>query len=279
MKNDFVGAPDPESGVADPATSARAASLLAINIGNSNIAIGVFKTSTLVASWRAHTEVDGTVDEYAILLNDFFENAALTTDGWRGAIIGSVVPPLTMTFQELCRRHWVDPLIVSSQLKTGMPIRYEDPRALGVDRLVEAVAAKSKYGVPVIVIDFGTATTFNAVNRAGEFAGGAIAPGLNLAADALYRATAQLPRIDLAMPPRATATNTVHAMQSGILFGYLGLVEGLVKRLRDELGEPTARVIATGGLAPKLAPQTRVIDVVDSELILNGLQIIFEMNA
>ncbi len=294
MKDDFVGALDSEASpgpkpapsvpkgrkVADPATPARVAPLLAINIGNSNIAIGVFKAATLAASWRAHTEADRTADEYAVLLNDFFQEAALAAEGWRGAVIGSVVPPLTGTFQELCRRHWkVDPLIVSSQLTLGMPIRYENPRALGVDRLVEAVAAKSKYGAPVIVIDFGTATTFNAVNRAGEFAGGAIAPGLNLAADALYRATAQLPRIDLTMPPRATATNTVHAMQSGILFGYLGLVEGMVKRLRDELGEPTARVIATGGLAPKLAPQTRVIDVVDSELILDGLQIIFEMNA
>lgn len=283
MKNDFVEAQDPEPSLQPkPALSLskgrRAAPLLAINIGNSTIAIGVFKASMLVASWRAHTEVDRTVDEYTILLNDFFENAALGTDGWRGAVIGSVVPPLTATFQELCRRHLVDPLIVSSQLKTGMPIRYENPRALGVDRLVEAVAAKSKYGAPVIVIDFGTATTFNAVNRAGEFAGGAIAPGLNLAADALYHATAQLPRVDLALPPHAIATNTIHAIQSGLVYGYVAMVDGMVERMREELGESNARVIATGGRANLIAPESRVIDAVDTDLILYGLEIMYNAN-
>lgn len=266
--------------------------LLAIKIGNSNVTVGVFEGSTLLAHWRAHTEADKTADEYAILLDDFFAQAALASlhplplpratgegRGWCGAILVSVVPPLTATFQELCRRHLeLDPLIVGSKVKTGMPIRYEEPRALGADRLVEAVAAKAKFGVPVIAIDFGTATTFNVVNRAGEFAGGAIAPGLYLAADALYRSTAQLPRIDLALPPRTIATNTTHAMQAGILFGYLGMVEGMVKRMRDELGEPNARVVATGGLATMLAPQTRVIDEVDTELILHGLRIIYEMN-
>jgi type III pantothenate kinase len=144
--------------------------------------------------------------------------------------------------------------------------------------LVEAVAAKAKFGAPIIVIDFGTATTFNAVNRAGEFIGGAIAPGLDLAAEALHRATAQLPRVDLTMPPRVIATNTTHAMQSGILFGYVGMIEGMIARMRDELREPAARVIATGGLAPMLAPQTRTIEFVEPDLILDGLRLIFEMN-
>lgn len=292
MKNDFVTALDSEVSpgpkpapslskgrkVAAPAT-ARVAPLLAINIGNSSIAIGVFKDATLAASWRAHTEADRTADEYAVLLNDFFQEAALGVEGWRGAVIGSVVPPLTATFQELCRRHWkVDPLIVNSQLTLGMPIRYENPRALGVDRLVEAVAAKSKYGAPVIVVDFGTATTFNAVNRAGEFAGGAIAPGLNLAADALYHATAQLPRVDLALPPHAIATNTIHAIQSGLVYGYVAMVDGMVGRMREELGESNARVIATGGRANLIAPESRVIDAVDTDLILYGLEIMYNAN-
>ncbi|MDE3091025.1 MAG: type III pantothenate kinase, partial [Chloroflexota bacterium] len=198
---------------------------------------------------------------------------------WRGVAMVSVVPALTATFHELCLRHLeTEPLVVGPKVKTGMAIRYDEPRALGADRLVAAVAAKAQFGAPVIVIDFGTATTFNAVNRAGEFIGGAIAPGLNLAADALYESTAQLPRIDLAMPPRAIATNTIHAMQSGILFGYVGMVEGMVARMRAELGEPSARVVATGGLARLLAPQTRVIDAVEPDLILKGLRIIFEMN-
>ncbi len=263
--------------------------LLTIKIGNSNITVGVFEDSTLIARWRAHTETDKTADEYAVLLDDFFVQSAFSTPlqlsssstggGWRGAAIVSVVPPLTATFQELCRHHFeIDPLVVGPGTKTGIPVRYDNPRALGADRLVAAVAAKAKHGAPVIVIDFGTATTFNVVNRAGEFVGGAIAPGLNLAADALHRATAQLPQVDLAMPPRVIATNTTHAMQSGILFGYLGMIEGMVARMRAELDEPGARVIATGGLAPMLAPQTRVIDVVERDLVLGGLRIIFEMN-
>lgn len=256
--------------------------LLAINLGNSNIHIGIFRDGALIANWRVHADNDKTADEYAVLFYDFFEQIGsgfeLDPKSY-GAILVSVVPPLTPTIQQLCRdRFNLDPLIVNASLKTRMPIRYDNPRALGADRLVGAVAAEEKYGAPVIVIDFGTATTFNAVNRAGEFAGGAIAPGLNIAADALYQSTAQLPRIDLAVPPNAIATNTVHSMQSGILFGYVGLVEGMVARLRDELGAPAARVIATGGRASLVSPHTHVIDVVDSELILHGLRLIYNMN-
>jgi type III pantothenate kinase len=256
--------------------------LLAIGIGNSNLHIGVFLKATLVANWRAHTNSDKTADEYAILFSDFFDQiGAHFGQGVReqGAILVSVVPPLTPTIQQLCRdRFGLDPLVVSTKLRTNMPIRYENPQALGADRLVDAIAAKDKYGAPVIIIDFGTATTFNAVNRAGEFCGGAIAPGVNLAAEALYQATAQLPLIDLAVPPNAIATNTVHSLQSGILFGYVGLVEGMVARLREELDEPHARVVATGGRATLIAPLTRHIDVVDSELILHGLRVIYDMN-
>jgi type III pantothenate kinase len=256
--------------------------LLAIGIGNSNLHIGIFREAALVAKWRAYTYSDKTADEYAVLFSDFFEQIGVRfgrSDPGRGAILVSVVPPLTPTIQQLCRdRFGLDPLVVNANLKTGMSIRYENPRALGSDRLVDAIAAKDKYGTPVIVIDFGTATTFNAVNRAGEFYGGAIAPGVNLAAEALYRATAQLPLIDLAVPPHPIATNTVHALQSGIVFGYVGLVEGMVARLRGELGEPRARVVATGGRAALIAAHTKVIDVVDSELILHGLRLVYDMN-
>ena len=259
------------------------ARLLVVKIGNSNITVGVFEDSTLLATWRAHTETDKTADEYSVLLDDFFTSLTLSPSsngiGWKGVALVSVVPPLTSTFQELCRRHLdIVPLVVGPRVKTGMPVRYEDARTLGADRLVAAVAAKDQYGAPVLVIDFGTATTFNVVNRAGDYVGGAIAPGLNLAADALHQSTAQLPRVDLALPPHVIATNTVHAMQSGILLGYVGMVEGMVARMRDELGEPAMRVIATGGLARMLAPRTSVIHAVEPDLILHGLRLIFEMN-
>jgi type III pantothenate kinase len=255
------------------------AHLLAIKIGNSNITVGIFANADLIARWRMQTQLHQTADEYAILLNEFFAQAKFTPNTWRGAAMVSVVPALTATFQDLCRRYFeIDPLIATAALNTGMPLKYENPNALGADRWVAALAAKAKFGAPVIVIDFGTATTFNAVNRAGEFIGGAIAPGLNLAADALYRATAQLPRVDLALPPRAIATNTVHAIQAGIVFGYLGMIEGMVARMRAELGEPNARVIATGGLAPLLAPQTQAIDAVERDLVLDGLRLLFELH-
>lgn len=198
---------------------------------------------------------------------------------WRGAILVSVVPPLTPTILQLCREHFqLDPIVVNSTLKFGMPIRYENPRALGADRIVSAVAAKEKYGAPVIVVDFGTATTLNAINRAGEFAGGAIAPGVNLALAALVRGTAQLPQIELAVPPHVIGTNTVHAMQSGILNGYAGLIEGMIERLRVELGEANAPVVATGGRAGLIARQVPGIDAVDPNLILEGLRVIDELN-
>lgn len=260
--------------------------LLVIKIGNSNVTVGVFEGTELLARWRAHTDTSQTADEYGLLLDDFFALGNLPSPvngskeaGWRGAILVSVVPPLTTTFQSVCRNHFgIEPLVVGPKVKTGMPIRYENPRTLGADRLVAAVAAKASYGAPVLVIDFGTATTFNAVNREGEFVGGAITPGLHLAADALYRWTAQLPRIDLAMPPHAIATNTTQAIQSGIVLGYVGMLEGMVARMRAELGEPHAPVIATGGLSGLVAPQAGVVDRVDPDLILHGLRMIFDMN-
>jgi type III pantothenate kinase len=252
--------------------------LLAIAIGNSNVKIGAFGEDNLLAHWRAHTESDKTADEYALLLDDFVAQGDFGMV-WRGAIIVSVVPSLTWTFVELCRRYYeLEPLVVGPKVKTGMPIRYDNPRALGADRLVAAVAAKAKFGSPVIVIDLGTATTFNAVNRAGEFIGGAIAPGLELGSDALYYSTAQLPHIDLVMPPHAIATNTTHAIQSGILLGYIGLIEGMVGRMRREMQEPQAAVVATGGLVQLIGRQTSIIDHVEPDLVLYGLQVIFEKN-
>jgi len=253
--------------------------LFALKIGNSNVTLGVFDHATRIARWRIHTERDKTADEYAILFADLLAQTGGALAPAHVALV-SVVPALTPTFIELCRAHWhVAPLVVTANTNTGMPIRYDNPHTLGTDRLVACVAAKAKFGAPVIVLDFGTATTFNAVNRAGEFAGGAIAPGLQLSADALYRGTAQLPRVDLALPPHTLATNTIHAIQSGILIGYLGIIEGILTRMRVELDAPDARVIATGGYARMLAPHSQAIDVIEPDLILDGLRLIWEMNS
>jgi type III pantothenate kinase len=252
--------------------------LLAIDIGNSNIVFGVYRGKELIAHWRVATEPLRTTDEFAMLLSSLFAHQGLGLQEVQGAIIASVVPPLTPVFQELCQRYLARvPLVVGTGIKTGVRIRTDNPREVGADRVVNALAAHRLYGGPVIVIDFGTATTFDAVSKEGDYLGGAIAPGIDIAAEALYRRTAKLPRIELVPPPRAIGTNTVHAMQSGLVLGYVGLVEGLVGRLRLELGEGT-RVVATGGLATAIAKETRLIEAVNPQLTLEGLRMIWELN-
>ena len=192
--------------------------------------------------------------------------------------MASVVPPLTGTFIEACRRYLsLEPLVVDAGVKTGVRIRYENPRAVGTDRIVDAAAVKELYGVPACVVDFGTATTFDAISSNGDYLGGAIAPGVNIAAEALFQRTAKLPRVDLKRPPTAIGRNTEHAMQSGLLFGYVGLVEGMVNRFRSELGS-NMQVIATGGLAQIVANETEKIQIVAPWLTLDGLRLIWEMN-
>jgi type III pantothenate kinase len=207
-----------------------------------------------------------------------FSHSGIPTSQLKGICIGSVVPPLTGKVVEACRNYLnTEPLVVDTGVKTGVRIRYDDPRAVGADRIVDAAAVHRLYGGPACVVDFGTATTFEAISAEGEFLGGAIAPGIGIAAEALFLRTAKLPRVDLQRPPYAIGRNTVHSMQSGLLFGYVGLVEGMVARFRAELGQ-SMKVIATGGLAEVVARETNVIDIIAPWLTLDGLRIVWEMN-
>jgi len=252
--------------------------LLAIDIGNTNIVLGTYREEELIACWRLATDVHKMADEYAVLLNSLFSSEGLSKSEVEGSAISCVVPPLLPIFQELCREHLqVEPLVVGPGIKTGVRILMDNPREVGADRIVNAIAARRLYGTPAIVIDFGTATTFDVVSREGDYLGGAIAPGISISAEALYRQAAQLPRIELALPKKVIGKNTVAAMQSGVLFGYVALVEGMVKRIEEELGEE-AKIIATGGLARVIARETSVIQVVNPNLTLEGLRLIYEMN-
>ncbi|RLC69776.1 MAG: type III pantothenate kinase [Chloroflexi bacterium] len=252
--------------------------LLAIDVGNTTINLGVFEGEELRSTWHLATEVHRLADEYAAVLLDLLEHQGLTPSQVDQAIICSVVPPLITTFRELCQRYFrVDPLVVEAGVRTGVNIRMDNPREVGADRVTNAVAGHRLYGGPLIVIDFGTATTFDVVSEEGDYLGGAISPGIGIAAEALFERAAKLPRVELAYPPRAIGRNTISAMQSGLLFGYIGLIEGMVNRIRKELGK-RARVIATGGYAELVAQRCRLIEVVDPNLSLKGLRIIHELN-
>ncbi len=253
--------------------------LLSIKIGNTNLGFGVYEAERLVHAWRAETRVEKTADEYAAFLLPLFKSIGLAPNMFRGAAIVSVVPPLTETIAEFCEKYLhITPFIAASGIKSGIRIRYDDPRALGADRLVSLVAARAKYGAPCIVIDFGTATTFNALDARGDFVGGAISPGINMSAEALHQFTAKLPRIEIVPPEHVLGTNTRDALRTGIFLGYVGVVEVLLARIKKEMNEPNARVIATGGMANSLAPHCQAIDLVDMELGLDGLQMLYEMN-
>ncbi len=252
--------------------------LLVIDIGNTNICLGIFDGEKLRATWRLATDVRKTTDEYAVTLFSLLSREQLEASAIRKAAISSVVPPLTGVFEELCRRYFgASPLVVGAGIRTGVRICVDNPREVGADRVVNAAAAHRLYKGPLIVIDLGTATTFDAVSEEGDYLGGAIAPGIGIAADALFQRTAKLPRIELVPPKSAIGRNTIHAMQSGVIFGYIGLIEGLVERIRKEL-DPQAKVIVTGGLADLIAKETPVIDLVDPDLTLKGLRIIYDMN-
>ncbi len=253
--------------------------MLAIKIGNTNIGFGLFEGDSLLHSWRAETRLEKTADEYLTLLDDFFAESDFARASVARVALVSVVPVLTGTFREMCRRYFGrEPFIVSAGITSGINLHYQDPRALGADRLVALVAAKARYGAPALVVDFGTATTFNALDAQGNFVGGAIAPGLSIQADALHQFTAKLPRVEISAPVRALATNTRDALRAGIFYGYVGSIDYLVARLRAEMNAPTARVIATGGLAALVAPACPCIEIVDAELALVGLRLLYEMN-
>ncbi len=252
--------------------------LLTVDVGNTNINIGVFDGSKLKATWRVATGVHRMPDEYASLLLNLFDRQGIDASQITDAILCSVVPPLVGVFEEVCRRYLkVLPLVVESGVKTGVRICLDNPREVGADRVVNAVAAHQLYGGSVIVIDLGTATTFDAVSEDGDYLGGAIAPGIAIATEALFTRTAALPRVELTHPKRAIGRNTVAAMQSGIVFGYAGLIEGIVTRIKQELGGK-AKVVATGGYAELLARETPAIEEVNPDLTLIGLRLIYEMN-
>lgn len=252
--------------------------LLTVDIGNTNITLGVYDGQDLQAAWRLGTVYERMPDEYGLQLVGLFQQAGLDRQAIHGTALASVVPPLTSTFMQALNRY-IDqtPLVIDAGVKTGVRILYEDPKAVGADRVADAAAVKVLYGTPACVVDFGTATTFDGISANGDYLGGAIAPGIGIAADALFRRTAKLTRVELQPPPGPIGRNTVHAMQSGLVYGYVGLVEGMVARFRGELGDDM-RVIGTGGLAELIAGQTTVIEHVAPWLTLEGLRIIWDLN-
>ena len=252
--------------------------LLAIDIGNTDTTLGVFEGEELRATWHMATSIHRRGDEYGALLLNLLHQQGLDTSDIKEIALCSVVPPLISTFDELFQRYFhISPLVVGAGVKTGVRIRMDNPREVGADRIVNAAAAHHLYGGPVIVTDLGTATTFDTVSKEGDYLGGAIAPGIITAAEALFTQAAMLPRVELTRPKRAIGTNTIAAMQSGIIFGYVGLIEGIVARIQQELGEK-AKVVATGGVAELIAKETAVIDVVNPDLTLVGLRLIYLMN-
>jgi type III pantothenate kinase len=252
--------------------------LFCIDLGNTNITLGLYDGDHLHGNWRIKTDHHKMPDEYGILMLSLLAHAGRSAGDVTGICLCSVVPPLTGALEQACTAYFHQtPLVVDVGVKTGVKIRYDNPRDVGADRVVDAAAVYRLYGGPACVVDFGTATTFDAISRQGDYVGGAIAPGIGIAAEALFARAAKLPRIDLVRPPRAVGSNTVHSMQSGLIFGYVGLVEGMVARFRAELGDDM-RVIGTGGLAEIIARETDVIQEVDPWLTLKGLRIVWELN-
>jgi type III pantothenate kinase len=252
--------------------------LLTIDLGNTNLTIGLYQGETLTHHWRLATDPARMPDEYGLQLLGLLTNAGQTPAGLGGVALSSVVPPLTGRLVQACQEYLKqEPLVVDTGVKTGIRIRYDDPKAVGADRVCDAVAVMHLYGGPACVIDFGTATTFNALTKDGEYLGGAITAGINLAAEALFAHAAKLQRIDLQLPPSVIGRNTTHAMQSGLIYGYVAMTEGMVERFRRELG-PEMKVIATGGLAALVAKETPVIQIHAPWLTLDGLRLIWELN-
>ena len=253
--------------------------LLVFDIGNSNIVMGTYEGKKLLRHWRISTDRQKTGDEYGMLINSLFAYQNIRMEQVRSIIISSVVPPLMVPMIKMCERYFhIHPLVVGPGIKTGFRISYENPREIGADRIVNVAGAFEQYGGPLIVIDIGTATTFDVVAPNGDFLGGVIAPGLSSSADALFQRAARLPRIELVTPKRIISRNTVSGMQAGIIYGYVGQIDEIVRRMKKEMGYDEIKVVATGGYARMISRESKTIDKIDHFLTLTGLRVLYERN-
>lgn len=253
--------------------------LLAMDVGNTNIMIGLFQGEKLPHHWRVSTRPERTADEFSVMMRGLLVAEGLDLDVIEAAAIANVVPDLGLALGRFCERYLdVAPLWVGPGVRTGMDIRYEEPREVGADRIVNGVAALHRYGAPVVVVDFGTATTFDVISARGSYMGGAISPGVGISMEALFAHAARLPRVDLVKPPSVIGKNTVHSMQAGLVYGFAGQVDALVDRIIQQMSPPRPRVVATGGLARVVAPECRTVEIIDPLLTLEGLRLVYERN-
>lgn len=253
--------------------------LLAFDIGNTNMVIGIYEGSELKINWRITTDRQKTSDEYGMLLFNLFTHHNIPKEKIDAVIFSSVVPPIMAALEDMSRKYFnVEPMVIGPGIKTGIPILYENPREVGADRIVNAVAGIEKYGTPLIIVDFGTATTFCAISEKGEYLGGVITPGVNISLEALVQRTSKLPKIELIKPKKVVGKNTINAMQAGMIYGYTGLVDEIIFRIKEEQGWESPTVVGTGGIAELIAKDTKYIQKVDKYLTLDGLRIIYEKN-
>jgi type III pantothenate kinase len=252
---------------------------MVVDVGNTNIVLGLYEGKELKFHWRIATSRQKTEDEWAMSLRALFEHEGISFTIIEGIIISSVVPPIMFTIEQMCKKYFgIKPKVIGPGIKTGLNVKYDNPKEVGADRIVNAVAAIQLYGCPLIVVDFGTATTYCYINEERQYMGGAISPGISISTEALYTRASKLPRIEIAKPKNVLGTNTVHAMQAGIFYGYVGQVDGIVNRMKSQ-SDKVPTVIATGGMASLIASETETIDVVEPFLTLKGLQMIYEKNA
>lgn len=255
--------------------------LLVIDVGNTNIVFGVYEDKKLINNWRIASEKNRTSDEYGLLFKQIFSHYGIGSEDIDSIIISSVVPPLMHTLQAMCIKYFnMEPLIVGPGIKTGMDIKYDNPKEVGADRIVNGVAGFDKYGGPLIIVDFGTAITFDAISAEGDYLGGVIAPGISISSDALFSRTAKLPKVEIAKPNRVIGKNTVNSIQAGLVYGCIGLVDYIIEKMMNEMSEngENVRVIATGGFANLISKDSKYIEAVDNMLTLEGLRIIHDRN-